>query len=168
MVIVTQNQYLQASKIYHVIMDEQVNYIEFRKNGKYASAREKYFQITIVYAPESYSTSGSGFSGGHQSSETRECCVNIRGAVNAHKVFNNLVEQIREQMPDTLFLREAVEKLLNGTNLEEISLKDKDFGDLEQLDKEHKSVRKPNKRATKLHKSGKAKRGSKAVLRRAK
>ncbi len=165
MVIVTQNQYLLATKILHITMDEQTNYVEIRKNGAYHSAREKYYQITIVYVPEAFSTNNH-----HQGhNETRECTVNIRGAVNAHKSFNSLMEQIREQIPDTLFLDKAVEKMFGGggTDYETIGLKDQAHDELAFDAQEIKHV-KSNRRAKAIRKPRKAKRASKKVLRGAK
>lgn len=156
MVIVTQNQYLVASKILSCTLDEHTNYVDYRKNGKYHSAREKYFQITILYVPEGSSQNH------HGQLDTRECNVHLRGAVNAHKVFNDLMRQIREQLPDTLFLDSAVQKLLDGFDAEVISQKDTDH---DALIMEDQSAKTTNRSPKALRKPRKAKRAGKGLLR---
>lgn len=170
MVIVTQNQYLLASKIHHITMDEQVNYQEVRgANGKQKTIADRYYQITIIYSPESVTNSN-----GNQirsSDEQRECSVIIRGAVDAHKVFHDLIQQIREQMPDQLFLDKALERMIANADFDLIEKADKrkkdDLDSLFELrklfggtvnDRSTKKVRKPRK----------AKRRSKKVLRKSK
>jgi len=163
MVIVTQNQYILASKINHITMDEQHQYIEVRhKNGRTTTVLDKYFQITVIYTPET-SQGGNAFSSSSRSDETRECSVIIRGPHSAHLVFKNLIQQIREQMPDQLYLDTALERMLTGVDAE--SLKDKEAGEGDYtLDLEMKDDRSTKK----IRSSGKTKRASKKVLRGAK
>lgn len=118
MVIVTQNQYILASKIHHITMDEQVNYREVVVNSRQNTVKEEYFQITIVYSPQDVSTQNSN----HRSSdEMRECSVVIQSKFNAHKVFKDLIEQIREQMPDQLYLDKALERMLGSLDKEKMA-----------------------------------------------
>lgn len=165
MVIVTQNQYILASKINHITMDEQLNHIEVRnKAGHCHTVMDRYFQITVIYTPEASQTNNAyGNSTGNRGDEIRECAVVIRSAVNAHAVFKNLIQQIREQMPDQLYLDTALERMLTGTDLE--SLKDQDAKhDEYQLEINHALKPSPKK----VRRPGKAKRASKKVLRRTK
>jgi len=170
-VIVTQNQYLLASKIHHITMDENVNYIDAKtQSGRNISIRDVHFTITVIYSPELVQTSNSGTLRNQE--EQRECTVVIRGAVNAHKVFKDIVEQIREQMPDQLYLDTALERMISGVDVSALALKDEDdkkddlaglFTTLNQI------KRSLNDRSTKkVRKPGKTKRTSKKVLRRAK
>ena len=119
MVIVTKNQYLVASKIFHITMDEQMSYEEVRINNRHATIQNKYFQISIVYAPET----GAG-SGNH--TETRECTIIIRDVEIAHRVFQDMISQIREQMPDVLYLDKALERMLSNTDIPALVEKDND------------------------------------------
>lgn len=144
MVIVTQNQYILASKIHHITMDEQISHEEVRINNKYSTVKSKYYQITVIYSPDMSQNQHNN--GRHD--ETRECSVIIRGAVNAHLVFKNLIQQIREQMPDQLYLDKALENMLAGVDLPALADKDKD--DEFQLEEKHvvrspKAIRKPRK-----------------------
>lgn len=117
MVIVTQNQYILAHKINHITMDEQVQYHEVRSSsGRYRTVIDKYFQITVIYIPEQTQANSSN----GREPDPKECSVIIRGAASAHKVFANLIQQIREQMPDQLYLDTALERMLAGVNMEEL------------------------------------------------
>lgn len=161
MVIVTQNQYILASKINHVTMDEQVQHIEvYLSNGRRSTVVDRYFQITVIYTPEaSQITNNYGNSSGNRGDEVRECSVIIRSALNAHNVFKNLIQQIREQMPDQLYLDTALEKMLTGVDLD--ALKDKDKSE-EERKLEVSSVKSITK---KIRAARKTKRTSKKVLR---
>jgi hypothetical protein len=162
MVIVTQNQYILASKINHVTMDEQINTVELiGLNGRRYSFLDKYYQITVIYTPEaSQVTNNFGNSSGNRGDEVRECSVIVRGAVNAHLIFKNLIQQIREQMPDQLYLDTALERMLTSTDME--SLKDKDSKE-DDFKLEIKNATKLS--SAKVRKTGKTKRASKKVLR---
>ena len=161
MVIVTQNQYILASKIHHVTMDESTNHQEiYLGNGRRKTITERFYQISVIYTPEDISNNIS-LSNNRNNNETRECTVNIRGAVNAHLVFKNLIQQIREQMPDQLYLDTAMERMIAGINMED--LQDRDVNSkLPEL--ETKDDRKPKK----IRRARKTKRASKAVLRKSK
>lgn len=162
MVIVTQNQYILASKINHVTMDEQVNTLELiNPNGRRYSILDRYYQITVIYTPENSQVQNQyGSTAGNRGDEVRECTVIVRGAVNSHLVFKNLIQQIREQMPDQLYLDTALERMLTGIDLD--SLKDKDSQE-DDFKLEIKNATKPS--PTKVRKPRKAKRTSKKILR---
>lgn len=167
MVIVTQNQYLLASKIHHITMDENVNYVDVKtKNGRHMSLRDVHYSIQIIYSPETVTSQNNGTL--RNSEEHRECCVTIRTAVNAHKVFKDLIQQIREQMPDQLYLDTALERMIANmdmTALEERDLSDKKDECVLTVPMEKKRA---NRKPKKIRKSGKAKRGSKTLLRKSK
>jgi hypothetical protein len=157
MVIVTQNQYILAQKIFHVTMDERKELDEVRlSNGRYKTVVDRYYQITVIYEPEVTNINNN------IRDQMRECSVKLVGHVHAHKVFANLIQQIREQLPDQLYLDTALERMIAGTDME--LLKDMDlnkdkYADLEKAhDRKPKVIRKPRK----------AKRRSKKVFRKAK
>lgn len=160
MVIVTQNQYILASKIHHVTMDESTNHIEiYVNNGRRHTITERTFNITVTYTPEDSSPSTSLSNSRNQ--DMRECSVTIRGAVNAHLVFKNLIQQIREQMPDQLYLDTALERMIEGMDLDDLKDQDVRNAKLEEVkadDRSTKKVRRPRK----------AKRANKKVLRKSK
>ena len=151
MVIVTQNQYILASKIHHITMDEQQNHNEVRTtNGRYRTVVDKYFQITVIYSPELTQQQINNNNG--RDPEQRECSVVIRGNVKAHLVFKNLIQQIREQMPDQLYLDTALERMLAGIDME--SLKEKDEDDIDDFDfdaKPKKKVKLNNGKVSRLN-----------------
>lgn len=163
MVIVTQNQYILASKINHITMDEQISTINLcHPNGRTYQTIDHQFQITVVYTPEvSHTINNNLQTHGNRGDELRECTVVIRGAVHAYTVFKDLIQQIREQMPDQLYLDTALERMLTGVDMD--ALKDKDSN---QFKLETKNAIKPS--AKKVRKLGKAKRANKKVLRRTK
>ena len=166
MVIVTQNQYLLAAKIHHIVMDEIVNYVEVRTTkGRVVSLRDAHYVIQIIYAPENVSNNNGQI---RSQDEQRECSVTIRSAVDAYKVFRDLIQQIREQMPDQLYLDTALERLIAGTDL--ASLVEKDKNDEEDKFMVSLTVveKKNDRRAKKVSKPRKTKRASKKVLRRTK
>lgn len=160
MVIVTQNQYILATKIHHITMDEQFDHKEiYLHNGRRKTVVEKYYQITVIYTPDQAAQQNNNSSFG-SSNDIRECSVILRGAVNAHLVFKNLIQQIREQMPDQLYLDKALENMLAGMDLN--ALKDKDEADkflMEGLD---------DRGAKTVRRTRKAKRTNKRVLRKSK
>ena len=166
MVIVTKNQYLLASKIHHITIDENVNYVDVRTTtGRTISLRDAHYVIQIIYAPENVNTNGNNV---RNNDEFRECSITIRSAVDAYKVFKDLIQQIREQMPDQLYLDTALERMIAGTDMS--SLVEKDENDEE--DKFTASLtlveKKNDARSKKVRRPRKAKRASKKVLRRTK
>lgn len=161
MVIVTQNQYILASKINHVTMDEQINTLELiSANGRRYSIIDRYYQITVIYTPENSLTQNQyGNTSGNRGDEVRECVVIVRGAVNSHLVFKNLIQQIREQMPDQLYLDTALERMLTGVDMD--SLKDKDSQE-DDFKLEIKNATKPSSK--KVRKPGKRKKLRKKTI----
>lgn len=167
MVIVTQNQYLLASKIHHITLDENVNYIDARnKYGKSISIRDVTYQITIIYSPDS--VIGVNNSTSRSAEEQRECSVVIRSATNAHKVFKDLIQQIREQMPDQLYLDTALERMIANIDLTSLIESDVRNKEDEYSDKPTIMEKKHDRKSKKIRKSGKAKRANKSVLRKSK
>ena len=166
MVIVTQNQYLLAAKIHHIVMDEVVNYVEVRTTkGKVVSLRDAHFVIQIIYAPENVANNNGQI---RNQEEQRECSVTIRSAVNAYKVFKDLIQQIREQMPDQLYLDTALERMIANTDMASLAEKDAENEDDRWVASLTAVEKKNDRRVKKVHKPRKAKRVSKKVLRRTK
>lgn len=161
MVIVTQNQYIQASRIHSVVLNEESDWVEVQLDRRTISIKEFKYNINIIYSPDS--TQGNGvFGSGHSSGrdEFKECVVTLRGKVAAYKVYKDLVNQIREQMPDALFLDKALENLLNQEEIVRIKT-DEDL-DKEQEEKQYDAI------ANAIRRVREAKRTGKKVLRRAK
>jgi len=145
MVIVTTNQYILASRINHILLQENVSHIDVRnKQGKYVSIKNCEYLIDIWYVPESASNPD----------KQQNCTVTLKSRVDAHKVFKSIVEQIREQMPDTLYLREALEKMLAGSSIENNRYNDDDEYEL-SADSDPRKSKKPQKakKANKARKS---------------
>lgn len=154
-VIVTKNQYLLCQRIHHITLNENYDYVDVRNTaGRMINIRENSYVINIIYTPESTS---------HQNSreERHECNVTMRGKVHAYRVYKDLIQQIREQMPDSLFLNKALEHLLSDEDFLKIeaSVLDDDLKCEEVM-----SDRRPKK----IRRARKAKRNSKKVLRRPK
>lgn len=167
MVIVTQNQYLLASKIHHIVMDEVTNFIDIRdKNGRQRSFKDQHYVIQIIYSPENVNSQNNGTI--RNSDEQRECSVTIRSAVNAHKVFRDLIQQIREQMPDQLYLDTALERMIAASDVSSLAERDADDEDNQLLFdlqvKEKRNDRKPKK----IRKPRKTKGRNQKVLRKSK
>lgn len=157
LVIVTKNQYIIASKIHHIVLNEGYEYHDVRNSaGRMIGVRENTYQIHIIYTPDSSSNNNG------RGEERHDCTVTMRGKVDAYKVYKDLIRQIREQMPDALFLNTALERLLSDADFEAIA-------NSEEQDKlECMEIMKDDRRTKKVRKSRKAKRASKKVLRRAK
>ena len=115
MVIVTKNQYLLCEKIQHIIMNEQVQYQNYQKGGKTYAKKEYVYDIQIMYLPEGASAHNGGNVSQH---DYMHCQVRIRGKVDAYKVYKDLIQQVRESMPDKLFLDKAMENLLTDEDFE--------------------------------------------------
>lgn len=176
LVIVTQNQYIVASKILNICMDEQVNYVDVRlPSGKLSTGVERYYQIGVHYISEPMNSHHSNQSSG----DYRECSVILRGAKNAHAVFNSIIEQIREQIPDDLFLAKALEKMLG--NMDEAVIEAKDTNSTFSIrdskrkrpskgKKMHilKEEEKRDSSSKKVRRTRKTKRASKDILRKPK
>jgi hypothetical protein len=158
MVIVTSNHYIIANKIQHITLDENTDFVDIRsKGGRYKTIVRPLYTITVVYEPDSGSNSGNGSFRDY----TRECIITLRSKVDAHRIYKDLVQQIREQMPDQLYLDQAMENLLKRYDPEAFSSsEEKQLYKLKEAmyDGETDKVRKPRKE----------KRRSKKVLRRTK
>jgi hypothetical protein len=155
LVIVTKNQYLLASKIYHITLNEETQYCDVRlPTGKLIGIKDETYHITITYVPDVASQ--------NTRDDVRECVVTMKGKVDAYKIYKDLIRQIREQMPDALFLDKAFESLLGEAELADIAESEKEYNNPFGLefkdDRSTKKIRKPRK----------TKRTSKKVFRRAK
>ena len=160
-VIVTQNQYIVASRIHHISLDEHSSTHDGSVDGLPQSFREKYYQITVVYSPDNVNTGHNQTRG----DEHRECSVIIRRAKDAHLLFKGVIDQIRQQVPDQLFLDKAIQQMLEGADMEEIEAKDH-YSNYEDMKK--KVAPNAHTSSKKVRLLRKTKRGSKAVLRKSK
>ena len=156
-VIVTQNQYLIASRIHYINLNESYEYVDIGHGSNRRSVKEFHHNIHIVYTPD-HGTPSQSLSSTRE--DYRECNVTIRGKVNAHRVYRDLIRQIREQMPDQLFLDKALETLL-GQELSLIENEEKEELELAKAGSNDRSSKK-------VRSTRKTKRRSKKVLRRAK
>jgi hypothetical protein len=158
-VIVTQNQYIIASKIHHISLDEQLNYREIHVNSRMQTVKETYHTITVVYTPLDTTNNNNNFK---SSEDTRECSVTIRSKLNAYKVFQNLIQQIREQMPDQLYLDKALEAMLSGNDLSKVS-----SADVEETRDQFLTMKETprDRKSKKVRSIRKTKRASQKVLR---
>lgn len=128
MVIVTKNQYIIASKIYHITLNENYEYHNVKTNSGSKDVKETFYEISVSYSPEATTNSSQPFS---NRDDIRDCTVVIRGKVDAYKVYKTLIEQIREQNPDQLFLDKALETLLSTDDLAQIGIdENKDYQEL--------------------------------------
>lgn len=167
MIIVTQNQYLLASKIHHITLDECIRFVDFHdEKGRNRSFRDVHYVIQVIYSPENVQPNGSGSI--RSNDEQRDCSVTIRTAVNAYKVFKDLIQQIREQMPDQLYLDTALERMISSMDLATLASQDeKDKG--EEISFPFNTMEKKNDRKPKkVRKPRKAKRRNQTVLRKSK
>lgn len=156
-VIATRNQYIIADKIHHVILDEQKEYHDVRNpKGRMVGITERYFNITIIYTPEA-------ITGGRN--DKSECTIKILAKVDAYKVYRDLIQQIREQSPDQLFLDKVLENLLTPDDLVKLEQEQKSSLDLDDWVLDIPEA-KNDRSAKKARKPRKAKRSSKKVLRK--
>lgn len=159
-VIVTKNQYILASRIQHINMDEHVEYKEVIVNGKDECVKDHYFQINVIYNPQEINTNNVNRS----NDEVRECSTIVRNAKEAHKIFRSMVQQIRDQQPDILHLNRALEAMLG--ELKEDDIEDDYFpnASVTLLTKEQASN---DRTAKKIRATRKAQGRGKAFFRRA-
>lgn len=152
MVIVTRNQYLLASKIHSVVLNESVDYNDIYVDGKHKNVKDNTYNITVLYSPDQAGSS-------NQREDRIECHVLFKSKASAHKVFNELIRQIREQMPDALFLDSAMEALLSADEIIKIQSEEDKREDLNKL------LEAINDRsAKKVRRARKAKRNNKKLL----
>ena len=152
-VIVTQNQYLLASKIHYVNLNETSEVIDLGYGAGRRQVKELLYSIHIVYSPDNVTATSSR-------DDHRECNVAIRGKVNAHRVFRDLIRQIREQTPDQLYLDKALEVLLG----KELSL----VAEEEEIELKAAKELSGDRISKKVRRTGKKKRRNKKVLRKPK
>jgi|ERR1035437_4652135 hypothetical protein len=152
MIIVTKNQFIRATNINHIILDELVENIQV---GMHGYAMKKYL-ITVVYQPENSNPNA-------HASELRECTVALTSRKETYLLFKDMVNQIREQTPDALYLNKLLENLLSDSDMKKIE--DSELG--ENASTEMKAVL-YDPYAKKVRRTRKAKSKSKRVLRKSK
>ncbi len=152
MIIVTRNQFIRATNINHIILDELVESLQV---GHESFAMKKYL-ITVVYTPETGNPN-------QHNSELRECTVAVTSRKEAYLLFNDITHQIREQTPDALYLNKILENFLGDSEMKKIE--DSETG--ENFKDEMKAVL-YDPHAKRVRKPRKAKRKGKGVLRKSK
>ena len=85
--------------------DKEKKEEEQRKN-------ELYYQVSINFVPN----------GGYQngSLDQRVVTIMVQGHDKAKALYTEMVQQIREQLPDQLYMKELVEKFLENNIMEEV------------------------------------------------
>ena len=124
LVIVTPNCYLICEAIHHITVSdsdkEEKQFITRRKPNRRGirktsskrnkAAQSKIYQITIEYVPLSNSQKNISMSNSNR--ETQTVTINVCGQERCYGLFRDMVSQIREQMPDQMYLDKIVEKIL--------------------------------------------------------
>lgn len=122
-VIVTNKCYLIAEAINYITIDEVEKEKEDifssksrRKRTKTAKALAKkkreelsFYEITVDYVP---AQAGSNVNNRRDLSSV---AITVQGLINARTLFSDMVGQIREQLPDHLFLDKLVQRFLAET-----------------------------------------------------
>jgi hypothetical protein len=152
MIIVTKNQFIRATNINHIILDELVENVQV---GYKAYAMKK-FLITVVYTPENGNPN-------QHNSELRECTVALTSKKDAYLLFKDMTHQIREQTPDALYLNKLLENFLTDPEIKKIA--DSESGE-NFKDEMKATLYDPD--TAKVRRVRKAKRKSKRVLRKSK
>jgi hypothetical protein len=151
LVIVTSNQYILASKIYDITLEENYHTMEYRNSkGKLVGASYRVYTINVHYVPANPPNPSSS------REDVRGCSITIESKSCAHKVYQDLIRQIREQMPDELYLDKAFEHLLE---IKDAPLDEEGLPMEEELD---------DTSTKKIRRARKTKKDGKKVLRRSK
>jgi len=79
-----------------------------------AKRKEAFYQVTINFAPINRNNSGGGMIGGKGGGDERSLYIIVQGHDVAQSLYHEIVHQIREQLPDQLFLDGLVNRLLGG------------------------------------------------------
>ena len=129
-VIVTKQCYLLAQAITYIAIDkvqddqdkERLTFVKPRRYKKKPTKRQielaqlkemgQLYNININFIPvnNGINISGSGRGNG----ETCELCITVGGREATLALFSDMVSQIREQLPDQLFLDTLVERFLTS------------------------------------------------------
>ena len=110
LVIVTKKCYISCEKINHITLQEEVEEI----NVRHEPFAIPYWNIVIDFDP--LSTPNTNL---NSRREDRLVSIKVGDLETAYVLFHDIVNQIREQMPDQLFLDKMVEKFLTGGALDE-------------------------------------------------
>lgn len=143
-VIVTSRCYLLCEAINHISVDEvdedaweEELQLKLRKKPKKGLKTKKRrptkaeiaeaiqnaaYKITIDFVPVAISAPSSNSGGGYKSSSKdsqTQVAITVYGRDRCQALFVDIVAQIREQLPDQVFLDSLVEKLLASNNKEQ-------------------------------------------------
>jgi hypothetical protein len=105
-IIVTKKCYIIAEKIHHITVSEEINTDHIRPYN--------FWQIEIHL--ERCSTTGT-----NSQSRNETVSVNVGDRESAYRLFSEIVSQIREQIPDQLYLDKLISNFLGGEALDEKS-----------------------------------------------
>jgi len=94
------------------VLAKAINNIVIRPNmDHYGSKPVMFYDIHIDYIPEDHGNQNNS----HRNGEGQNVVVvRVRGEQSALKLFKELVQQMREQMPDQVYLDKMVENILDG------------------------------------------------------
>lgn len=161
-VVVTDRQYIVAKKIFDISMQEGYDSVTVGVGAKRKEHIIKTYTINIRYETEL---------GGH-AGHLMNCQISLNSNKQANKIFRSLIEQIREQCPDQVYLDKAMEKLLKGSEHDiknDHGTSGPDTGNDDEIDFIDQIVGIDlDRKSKKASKSRKAKRKNKTVPRRAK
>jgi hypothetical protein len=104
-VIATDKMYIVAKKIFSVFVDEDREYVRRAKNPMFS------YNIRITFEPDN----SAAYMGSVTSSRNEEIMTvefKIHGYARANTAYRDIVNQIREQCPDQVYLDKMAEKFL--------------------------------------------------------
>lgn len=133
--IVTSRTYLLCEAINHISLRAEPERINNHKIMPY-------YYIDINFVPLSRGNGGGSSSlSSRNNDEDHQVCIKVIGEKVALRVYKEIVQQIREQMPDQMYLDKMVENILGGNDIHD------------------------DTSATEVSSTRRKKRGSKAILR---
>jgi hypothetical protein len=144
-VIVTKKCYLLC---------ERVNNITLQEESEHMSGQMlPYWSINIDFDPIPLSTANNASFRGNREQDT-VVVIKVGDKKNAYELFNLIVNQIREQIPDSLFLSSLVDKFLTEGALDEESI----VGKYEKISGTRKAKRRGKKVLRKTKRSNRSSR----------
>ena len=105
--LVTSRVYLLCERINHIIM--QAEYEQTHRHNPHSGLIVSY-NIYISFTPlasASHSQIGD---------EERQMIVKVHGEKHSQRLYNEIVTQLREQLPDQMYLDKMLDKILSGEN----------------------------------------------------
>jgi hypothetical protein len=116
-VIVTKGCYLVCQSVTSISLNDRYN-DEIDDDYKLQKSPKKKSKVVlnedIILFEVNIHFIVNGNKNGNSSDLERECTVSVRGRAKAEALFNSIVDQIREQLPDKLWLDTYVDRLLGN------------------------------------------------------